>query len=168
MPIVDPCLEQPSFSWSRLLLFTLLFLVFLPGGMILFFVLYGTPFGVQAASVLSYTAGAMLYTFSSNKGMPRYLFLCPFVRSELSRLALRHCYFLAVLIVLQTTAIHLRSYLSPYWLAADGRSKSMPPFVTALLVTCLALLLIEVLTNRSLLERSHRLLRKALSEPVIQ
>lgn len=142
---------------SRFLFFTLIFLIFLPGGLSVALVLDKTAFAIQAASVVSYTAGAILYTFSSNKGWQRYLFLCPFVRHQLPVLAVRHAYFLIALIALQTGALLIRPDLSTFWLIASGQRRSTPPFAMALLVACVALLLTEVIMNRSLLDRAHKL-----------
>jgi predicted membrane channel-forming protein YqfA (hemolysin III family) len=76
VPHSDPCAEPPSFSLSRFVLFTLVFLIFIPGSAILFFSLSDRQYGIQAASIVCYTAGVILYTFSSNRGLQRYLFRC--------------------------------------------------------------------------------------------
>jgi hypothetical protein len=110
----DPCTKPSAFSWSRCILFTFVFLTFIPGGMILFFFLSNRPYGVQAASMVSYTAAVILDTFSKNRGMQRYLFHCPFVRPQLPVLARRHAYFLVALFALQTVVLQLRSHLSPF------------------------------------------------------
>ena len=157
MPSEDPCVEPSRFSWSRFCFFTLIFLIFLPGGISLFFFFDKTRIGIEVASVASYTAGVILYTFSSNRGMQRYLFSCPFVRAELPRLALRHVGFLIALIALQTGAFLIQPHLSPFWLNASGAKRSLPPFVDALFVAGGVLLLAEVITNRSLLDRAHKL-----------
>jgi hypothetical protein len=98
LPNTDPCTKTSAFSWSRSILFTFVFLTFIPGGMILLFFLSDRPYGVQAASMVSYTAAVILYTFSANRGMQRFLFRCPFVRRQLPVLAWRHAYFLVALL----------------------------------------------------------------------
>jgi lysylphosphatidylglycerol synthetase-like protein (DUF2156 family) len=152
----DPCAEPPSFLWSRFILFTVDFLIFIPGSAALFIILSDRQYGVQAASLVCYTAAVILYTFSRNRGLQRYLFNCPFVCGQLPRLAFRHACFLVALFVLQTLALRIRPHLPPFWLKASGGYKSMPPFVTALMALCVVLCLSEILTNRSLLDRAHR------------
>jgi hypothetical protein len=110
------------------------------GSAILFFSLSDRQYGIQAASMVCYTAGVILYTFSRNRGLQRYLFT----------------YFLVALFVLQTEALQLRPHLSPFWLTASGGSRSMPPFVTALTVVSAVLCISEIITNRSLLDRAHK------------
>jgi hypothetical protein len=152
---VDPCLAAPTFSFERFLLFTLIFLIMLPGSVALFLFLGNDPYGIQIAAVVGYTAAIALYTFSLNRGMPRYLFRCLVVQSQLPRIALRHLMFVAVLFVLLTAALQSRPLMPPSWLVASGARKSMPPLTTALLILTGCLALTEILTNRSLLKRAH-------------
>jgi hypothetical protein len=156
VPNTDPCTKPSTFSWSRCILFTFVFLTFIPGSLILFFFLSDRPYGVQAASMVSYTAAVILYTFSKNRGMQRYLFHCPFVRPQLPLLARRHAYFLVALFALQTAILQLRSHFSPFWLTAgSGSKRSAPPYVMLLGVLWIALCLSQILSNRSLLDRAH-------------
>lgn len=150
----DPCLAPPTFSLERFLLFTLIFLIMLPGSIALFLSL-GDPYGIQIAAVVGYTAAIVLYTFSANRGTPRYLFRCPVVQNQLPRLALRHLQFAGVLFVLLTAALQLRPLMPPSWLLDSGARKSMPPLATVLLILSVCLGAAEVLTNRSLLNRAH-------------
>jgi hypothetical protein len=152
----DPCTTPQAFSWSRCFLFTFVFLIFIPGGLILFFFLSSWSYGVQAASIVSYTAAVVLYTFSKNRGMQRYLFHCPFVRPQLHVLARRHAYFVVALIALQTAFLQTRPHLSAFWLTAgSGSKRSAPPFVMLLGILCIVLCLSQILSNRSLLDRAH-------------
>ena len=153
VPPPDACRARPSFSLPRFALFALIFLIFIPGSAVIFILLADRPYGIQLGSLVCYTAGVILYTFSSNRGIQRYLFRCPFVRHELPSLALRHIGFLAVLIVLQTGALQLRPYMPASWSVASGRN--MPPFTFALAIVCGALAVTHILTNRSLLDRAH-------------
>ncbi len=152
---VDPCLAPPSFSFERFMLFLPIFLTMTVGGGLLFILLADSPLGVQLASLVSYTSAIVLYTFSANRGMPRYLFSCPIVKRQLPLLAKRHLAFVCVLLVLLTAALQLRPHLPVWWLIASGRSKSMPPFTIALFVVCASLALAQILTNRSILQRAH-------------
>jgi len=148
----DACAAPPSFSLPRFAFFTVVFLVMMLGG-ILLVALSDSRFGIQFASIVTYTAAVILYTFSSNRGMQRYLFGCPYVRRKLPLLALLHVGFLAALFLMETGALDIRLRLPDYWLEASGRSKS--PFTVVLAVLCVALFLTQILTNRSLLSRAH-------------
>jgi hypothetical protein len=127
----------------------------LPGSPFLFIGLADIPYGVQLAAMVIYTAATILFTFSSSRGMQRYLFDCPYVRSQFRRLALRHLVFLAVLFLLLTVALQVRPHLPHWWLVHSGRPKTMPPFMTVLFILSGILLLAEIITNRSLLKRAH-------------
>lgn len=130
-----------------------MFLIMIPGSGILFIFLADHPYGIQFASTIGYSAAAILYTFSSNRGLPRYLFSCLVVREQLYRLALRHFAFLIALFAIETTALELRPRMPAWWLVAHGRD--MPPFTLVLFILCGSLLLTQVLTNRSALKRAH-------------
>jgi len=154
-PEGDPCRANSTFSLRRFALFTLAFLIMIPGSAILFIVLCDRPFGIQLASAICYSAAIILYTFSSNRGMQRYLFQCPYVRPELPRLAMRHLGFLVALVVILTAALNLRPHLPHYWLVASGAPRSVPPYITVLFLLCIALAFTQIFTNRSLLNRAH-------------
>ena len=69
------------------------------------------------------------------------------------RLVRRHGAFLVAVVVLETIAFRLARYLPASWLIAKGKNGS--PFAITLCVLCLCLALVQVLSNRSLLERAH-------------
>ena len=150
----DACGEPPTASSDRFLIFLATFLIMIPGGLVLFICLKDTAYGIQFASTIAYTAAAILYTFSANRGMQRYLFSCPYVRSQLPRIAIRHLTFLAALLILITAAHQIRPHLPPWWFTENG-PRGMPPFIVALGILCGLLLLTEIMTNRSLLKRAH-------------
>ncbi|MGH9606530.1 MAG: hypothetical protein ACRD3N_12630 [Terracidiphilus sp.] len=124
------------------------------GGML--FVLLGhTSYGIQLATVVSYTAAVMIYGFSRNRnGIQPYLFTCPVVVSQYPRLLRRHAGYLAVLAVFETIALRVKPHLSPWWFASSGRDWS--PFFTAMALPVCALLLTEIMTNRAALKGAHR------------
>jgi hypothetical protein len=149
----DPCLTRQHISFSRLAVFTLLFLTVMGGGIFLALLEY-RPYGIQLTSILIYTAAVALYTFSRNRnGAQPFLLSCPVVRSQLPRLIRRHLGFLAALFIAQTMALNLRPKLPAYWVTPSSKDSS--PFALLLGVLCLGLGIVEVLTNRSLLDRAH-------------
>jgi hypothetical protein len=148
----DPCITQKG-SILRFAVLTLLF-VTVPGGAIVLALLEDRPFGIQFSSMVIYTAAVALYTFSRNRnGNQPFLLSCPAVRSQLPRLIRRHLGFLAVLFVVQTTALKLRPNLPAYLIAPRGKDASL--LTIGLGIFCLCLGIVQILTNRSLLERAH-------------
>ena len=150
----DPCRKGQALSISRFAVLAVLFLTMIPGSFVLMILLDGKPYGLQIGSAVIYTAAVALYTFSHNRGPnPPFMLSCPIVRGQLTSLVKRHLTFLVALFLLQTTALKLRLRLPANWIASTGRDPS--PFVWAVFVMCGGLALLEVLTNRSLLERAH-------------
>ena len=149
----DPCLTRQYISFPRLAIFTLLFLTVIGGGVSLA-LLEDRPYGIQLASMLIYTAAVALYTFSRNRnGAQPFLLSCPVVRRQLPRLIQRHLGFLAALFIAQTMALNFRPNLPAHWVAPSSRGAS--PFALILGVLCLCLAIVQILTNRSLLDRAH-------------
>ena len=134
-----------------------LFLCLIIGGLPLFLVLMKRPYGLQAASAIVYTIFAVFFTFArtgtrGGKDLPPYMFTCPAVRPQFSRLLWRHLGFLVALFALQTVALTARPNLPDWWNTGPKGS----PFDIALMFLCLGLGYGEVFTNRSLLNRAHR------------
>lgn len=111
-PYSDPC-RGTSFSSGRFLLLAMLFLSWTIGSLPLFFLLMKRPYGFQEASVVVYTIFVVSFTFASTgtrtgKDTPPYMFTCPAVQAQVSRLLWRHLAFLIALFVLQTLAFAAR------------------------------------------------------------
>lgn len=152
-PPADPCRSRRGFRFGRLLLVVALLVTGVLGGVVLLIVLEDRPYGVQIASSITYTTAAVLYTFGDDRGLGSYYFDCPAVRRELPRLAQRHVSFLIALLLIETTALDLRRRMPASWLVARGGH--MPPFTGGLFILCGALLLAQVISNRSVLKRAH-------------
>ncbi len=149
----DPCLTRRYISFPRLVVFTLLFLTVIGGGIFLPLLEY-LPYGIQLTSMLIYTAAVALYTFSRNRnGAQPFLLSCPVVRRQLPHLVRRHLGFLAALFIAQTMALNFRPSLPAQWVTPSNRDAS--PFSLILGVFCLCLAIVQILTNRSLLGRAH-------------
>jgi hypothetical protein len=160
-PYADPC-RGTSFSFARFVLMATLFLCLTVGSLPLFFLLMKKTDGLQAASAIVYTIFAVFFTFArtgsrTGKDLPPYMFTCPAVRPQFSRLLRRHLGFLVVLFTLQTLALTERPHLPDWWNAESGHGRGGgTPFDIALLFLCFGLGWTQVLTNRSLLDRAHR------------
>lgn len=157
-PYSDPC-RGASFSFPRFVLLATLFLSWTVGSVPLFLLLMKRSYGVQEASVVAYTIFVVFFTFASTgtrtgKDTPPYMFTCPAVRTQVSRLVWRHFGFLVALVALQILALAVRPSL-PDWWNTDDR-KGTTPFELALLLLCGALAFAQVFTNRRLLDRAHR------------
>ncbi|MFP5237872.1 MAG: hypothetical protein ACLGSD_18405 [Acidobacteriota bacterium] len=150
----DPCRAGSTFSVPRFLAFALLFIAMLGVGGVLLIWLSDTPYGIQLGSGVSYTAAVILYGFAKNRnGIQPYLFTCPVVVSQYPRLLKRHAAFLAMVVGFETASLQIKPHLSPWWLTANGRND--PPFAVALAIGCGIFAIVEIVTNRSVLERAH-------------
>jgi Ca2+/Na+ antiporter len=157
-PHSDPCRGR-SFSVARFVLMATLFLCMTVGSLPLFFLLMKRPYGFQGASAIVFTVFVVFFTFArtgtrTGKDIPPYMFTCPAVRPQFSRLLRRHVSFLVVLFALQTAALTTRPNLPNWWNIADR--KGTTPFDLALMLLCFGLAYAQVFTNRSLLDRAHR------------
>jgi len=150
-PYSDPC-RGASGSFARFVLLATLFLCLTIGSLPLFFLLMKRPYGVQAASAIVYTIFVVFFTFSATRGLRPYMFACPAVQTQVSRLLWRHLGFLVALFALQTAALAVRPNLPDWW----NTDRKGTPFEIALMFLCLGLGYAHVFTNRSLLDRAHR------------
>lgn len=159
-PYSDPC-RGTSFSFARFVLMATLFLCMTVGSLPLFLLLMKRPYGFQAASAIVYTIFAVFFTFArtgtrTGKDLPPYMFTCPAVQPQFSRLLRRHLGFLVALFALQTLSLAVSPHLPDWWNTESGHGRGGTPFDIALLFLCLGLGYTQVFTNRSLLDRAHR------------
>jgi hypothetical protein len=155
-PYSDPC-RSTSFSSGRFVLMATLFLCMTVGSVPLFLLLMKRPYGFQEASAMTYTFFAVFFTFArtgtrTGKDLPPYMFTCPAVQTQVSRLLCRHLGFLVALFALQTLALAVRPNLPDWWSSDRGGT----PFEIALMLLCVGLGYAQVFTNRRLLDRTHR------------
>jgi hypothetical protein len=158
MDPADPC-RDTSFSFARFVLMATLFLCMTVGSLPLFFLLMKRPYGFQAASAIIYTIFVVFFTFArtgsrTGKDLLPFMFTCPAVHPQFSRLLRRHLGFLVVLFALQAATLATRPNLPEWWNIADR--KGATPFDLALILLCSGLGYAQAFTNRSLLDRAHR------------
>lgn len=156
-PFSDPCRGRSS--RARLFLMSTIFLCLIVGSLPLFFILTKGPYGLQEASVISFTLFGVFFTFArtgtrSGHDLPPFKFTCPAVRPQIPHLLWRHFCFLIVLFALQTAMLAARTRLPEWWNIKDRKGSS--PFDLVLLLLCFGLAWAEVVSSRSLLERAHR------------
>jgi hypothetical protein len=147
------CRDHKPSTLDRPALFVPLVLIMF-GSLFLLFALTDLPFGVQIGSLVPYTAFVVLATFSAQRGQQPYFFECSIVRQSIPQLVRRHGGFLVAVIVLETISFRLARYLPTSWLIAKGKSGSLFAITVCVLILCLAF--VQVLSNRSLLERAHQ------------
>src|SRR4029077_19590168 len=90
----DPC-RGTSFSFARFVVLATLFLSWTIGSVPLFLLLIKRLYGVQAASAVVYTIFVLFFPFAATgsktgKTLPAYMFTCPAVQTQVSRLVWRH------------------------------------------------------------------------------
>jgi hypothetical protein len=147
-----PCKHYDHSTFDRpALFFPLIALMF--ASCAFFVILADLPYGIQLATMVPYTSLVILTTFSAQRGQQPYFLECSVVRRNMPRLARRHVVFLAAIVALETVALHVRPLLPASWLTSRG--KNMPPFTLTLSILCLCLAFAQILSNRSLLRRSH-------------
>jgi hypothetical protein len=157
-PYSDPCRDL-SISHPRSDLLTIIFLSMTIGSVPLFLFLVKRPFGLQQASIVTYTLFEVFFTFAhhgtrSGPDVPPFKFSCPAVEPQIPRLLWRHLGFLFALVVLQTAMLVTRPHWPSWWLMTDR--KGMTPFDGAFFLLCFALAWTQILTNRAFLNRAHR------------
>lgn len=136
-----------------------IFLCMTVGSIPLFLSLANKAYGLQLASIITYTLFELFFTFArtGTKGgpdLPPIKFKCPAVRRQLPRLLWRHVGFLFVLCTLQTVMLGARTALPEWWNVQNRKGDS--PFDIVLILLCFGLGYAQVFTNRSLLDRAHR------------
>jgi hypothetical protein len=157
-PYSDPCRDR-TFSPPRFALMATIFLCLIVGSVPLFLLLTSKPYGLQEASIISYTLFELFFTFArtGSRGgpdLPPFKFKCPAVRPQIPRLLWRHAGFLVALFALQTAMLAARTYLPEWWNMKDR--KGATPFDLVLVLVCFGLGYAQVFTSRSLLDRAHR------------
>jgi hypothetical protein len=121
---------------------------------LLLFILFGDrPFGIQIATLISYTCAISFFVFSRarwlNRGYsPRY----KAVRQEIPCLLGIHCVFLALVFVIQTSASAWRSRLPAYWFTAHGKDPGWFDDVMVLVYTLIGTT--QIFISRNILKRA--------------
>jgi hypothetical protein len=127
----------------------------------LFVILGEKPFGIQIATVITYTHFVFWYVFFPTKGMlTQYSLRNKLVQRRLPFLLAIHGAFLISIIVVQTIWFAVKFKLPTYWLAERGR-RGQSLYEWAMMLFFVALFFTQVWISRGILDRS---LRPALDE----
>jgi len=152
---VDPCFAPSSFSLKRFLLFLPCFLMMFMGMIPFLWFRSDPPLGIYLASLVGYTSAVILYTFSANRGSNRFLFTCTKVGQQYPKLARTHLVFACIFLAVLAGTFQIQPHLSSWWIVASGAPKSLPPIVYIREASFWILAIIEIITNRSILQQSH-------------
>src|SRR5579859_1035191 len=100
--------REPVTVGEQLGVFALIMLLMF-GSVFLFIALDGVPYGVQCATVISYTGAIFVYTFFRTKGVEtRHDLSAPYVHEQMPRLLLIHAAYLLFIFILETVALEIR------------------------------------------------------------
>ena len=148
----DPCRAEDTSSAPRAFAFVALFVIMF--GSAVFVFLSTSTFDILFAGAIGYTACVMIYGFARNKsGIPPYLFTCPVVTNQYPRLLRRHAAFLTLLLACLIVALRIKPHPSE-WMKESRQSDTIP-FYFFIALPIAALALVEIMTNRAVLERAH-------------
>lgn len=126
------------------------------GSLFLFLFLGDRPYGIQWATIVSYSGIIFIWTLFRTKGVrTKHSLSAPYVLEELPRLLVIHLAYLLVVFFLETKALDVRSSMSRWWLTSLGR-KGMPPFDFAVMLSGMALAISQIVLSRRILGRAKK------------
>jgi hypothetical protein len=118
-----------------------------------FIFLAGRPFGIQIATLITYTGAVIYLVFCRTRYFDRgYSLREKAVQRQIPRLLSIHSAFLVLIFMIITFAYALRPYLPGYWFTEHGRNPSL--FVGLLALICLLINMTQILISRRILSRS--------------
>jgi ABC-type xylose transport system permease subunit len=126
------------------------------GSLAVFITLGNRPYGMQTATLISYSGVIFIWTFFRTKGVnTKHSLSAPYVLEQLPRLLMIHFAYLLALFVLETQALDIRSSMPRWWLVAQGR-KGMPPFDFALMLILMVIAVSQIFISRRILGRAKK------------
>ena len=133
-------------------------LVFVAAAFVAIFVLYvflaDKPFGIQIATIITYTGSIFCLVFFRWRWLNEaYSLRTKQVRQQLPRLMAIHLAFLLSILVVLTAGLLARPRLPNYWVVERG-AKHETLFVDALGLFCIVAGVTQVFISRSILRRS--------------
>lgn len=126
------------------------------GSLAVFIWLGDQLYGMQCATLISYSGAIFILTFFRTKGVStRHSFAAPYVREQLPRLLIIHFVYVVGIFFLETWALAIRPSMSSWWLTGQGR-KNMPPFDFALMLSGMAIGVSQIVLSRRILGRAKK------------
>jgi hypothetical protein len=147
--------EDPVTLAEALTVYVLI-LVLASVSLVAFFLLGDLPFGMQYATLISYSGAIFIWTFFRTKGVnTKYRLSATYVQGQLPRLLLIHSAYLLSIFFIETVLFALRPAMSVWWLGSKHQ-RDLPPFVAALMFSLMAIGIWEVVICRGILGRAKR------------
>jgi len=123
------------------------------GGTGLFIIFEDRPFGVQIATVITYTYFVFWYVFFPTRGLlEKYSLRNKAVQQQFPRLLTIHCAFLILIFFGQTVLFAIRPRLPSYWLTGHGKQGDTLN-EGVLIGSFVAVFFTQVLISRGILSR---------------
>jgi hypothetical protein len=152
--------EAPQVSLAMTLGILAAYAVGAFGALCIFVVVAERPFGIQIATVITYTYFAFWYIFFPTRGLPeKFSLQNKTVQERVPLLLAIHCAFLIAIFIGETVWFSMKSHLPTYWLTEQGK-RSAPLYVLLGIGCVTVIFLTQVLISRRILSRS---LRKSLN-----
>ncbi|WP_229669057.1 hypothetical protein [Edaphobacter acidisoli] len=132
-----------------------LYFALVVGSVLAFIFFGGRPYGMQYATLISYSGGVFIYIFFRPRGVnTRYRLSAQYVREQVPRLLMIHCVYLLAIFFLETWALAIRTSM-PSW-AVTGQGRDMPPFVFALMLVGMAIGISQIILSRRILGNAKK------------
>ena len=143
--------DDPVTGAEQLVVFVLILLLAF-GSLILFILLGNRPYGMQGATLITYSGAVFIWTFFRTRGVhTKHSLSAQYVREQLPRLLIIHLIYLFCVFLLQTWALSIR----PLWLMSHGR-RDMAPFDFSLMLTGMAIGVSQIVLCRRMLGRAKK------------
>ncbi len=125
------------------------------GSLLAFILLHDRLYGIQYATLISYSGAVFIWTFFRTRGVKtRHKLSAPYVQEQLPRLLMIHCVYLLAIFFLETWALAIRPSMSSWWLTGQGRD--MPPFDFGLMLIGMAIGISQVVLSRRILGNAKK------------
>jgi hypothetical protein len=126
------------------------------GSVFAFVALGDRPYGMQWATLISYSAVIFVWTFFRTRGVfTKHSLFALYVHEQLPRLLMIHFVYLLAIFLMETWALTIRPTMSGWWLTSSGR-RGVPPFDSALMVSGLLTGASQIILNRRILGRAKK------------
>ncbi|MGD0443744.1 MAG: hypothetical protein ABSA39_07395 [Edaphobacter sp.] len=126
------------------------------GSLVAFISIGDRPYGMQCATLISYSGAIFVWTFFRTKGVnTKHSLSAQYVQEQLPRLLMIHFVYLLAIFILETWALAIRPSMPSWWLIAQGR-KGMPPFDFVLMLAGMAIAVSQIVLSRRILGRAKK------------
>jgi len=121
--------------------------------LLLYILLGDEPFGIQFATLITYTLVVFYYVFLNTRLGVGFDLRSDAVRRRIPHLLAIHLVFLTAIFAIQTAAFALKPKLSNWWLKEGAKHQS--PYSEAILVICVIVGMMQILLSRRILKKRY-------------